>query len=154
MISLADRIKNLQAKINQAKTLGLSSSSSLAVKETTFTLPLQIVGTYIDATGGVWLCGASKIAYVHITPKSGRPSLIGLRLLTTGLGTKGFRIAKEYYEGVAPYTYRIYLDGGTNELDSLNRGQTLPIQNYSFKLLTTDDIDYRIEYKDVEIYHS
>lgn len=155
MNSFENKILGIKARINRFKTLGLSSSSSLAVAEKTITIPFQIIATRITGAGEVMDADSSKIAYVRINTNDNMPALVTLRLISpTSFGDRIIMTAKTLNDsGGARYCYRIAISGDTSDIAALNNGQTLPIINYTFKILTTSAISYSIHYVDTEVHY-
>ena len=49
------------------------------------------------------------------------------------------------------YNHRILIEGNDADLAALNRGETLPTVNYTFRIKMTSLFSYYIKYTDVEI---
>lgn len=155
MNSFSDRIRNIEARINRLKTLSLSSSSSLAVSYTTITMPFQIVATRITAQGEIMDCDSSKVAYVGISTADDAPALISLRLISpTSFGDRIIISARTIQNiGGHKYGYKFRIGGDDNDLQILRNGGTLPVVNYTFKIVATSSITYSITYEDFPIQH-
>lgn len=150
---LAMRIREVEARMNQLKTLGLSSSSSLAMSENQYTFQLQIIGTQFDSDGNVTEAGASKKGILKIRTQDRQPALLGIRYISPlNFGDRGIRIfpTLEKTDDFYNYCYSFYIYGDQDDIDALNNGQTLPTVSYTVKLLSTSVIEAAsIEYVNV-----
>lgn len=147
MNNFYSKIKNIEARINSAKTLGLSSSSSLSIVEKTFSVFLQIVPTRV-VSGEVLDCGSSQYFYIEISTENNMPALLGLRLLSPTSFTEELYVSKygaDYNN--FKYAYNILTFGSQRELDILNNGGTLPVVRYDFKIVSTSNITFTTRYE-------
>lgn len=155
MSNFSSKIKDIERRINQLKTLGLSSSSSLNIAEYEITLHFQIVATRIGAGGEVFDAGSSQEALIRITTKDNRPALICLRYISPlQIGARTIYIDETLMNiGNYDYAYNCVIFGDEADKQALQNGQTLPVQNYKYKILATSEItSINITYRDVPIY--
>lgn len=155
MSKFSEKIRNIEARMNRLKTLGLSSSSSLKISQTSITIPFQIIATRITPIGEIMDCNSSKVATIRISTADNAPALIAMRLIApTSFGNRIILTYKTLGNiGSSKYGYRIYIAGDDSDLQALRNGQTLPIINYTFKILATSNITCSINYEDFPITH-
>ena len=147
------RIKNIEARMNKLKTLGLSSSSSLSVDGTTFSVYLQIVPTRVDTiTGEVLDCASSRFCSVKIKTKNNENALFGLRLISPTNFTEYLYVEKIGANN-STYKYGFDIDTGGSQVerDILTNGGTLPVVEYRFKVVSTSEITLDIAYRNRDI---
>lgn len=152
MNNFSSRIRDIEARMNRAKTLSLASSSSLKISQTEITIPFQIVATRV-VSGEVLDCDSSKVAYVAISTANNAPALIAMRLISpTSFGDRIIINSRTLENiGNAKYGYKIRISGDDSDLQALNNGQTLPWENYKFKILATSEISLSIRYIDYSL---
>lgn len=147
--NFAQKIKSLEAQLNRLKTIGLSSSSSLAIKETPFTLSFQITpDVWFDEPYEVLSCSSSYNCYVRFTSTDSAPMLIGLRMVSpTEFGDRIIYTKKRIRsQNDSSLCYEIHVIGDSNDIARLNNHETLPVEQYQFKLLTTSEVTLQLEY--------
>lgn len=156
MNRFSEKIRNIEAKINNLKTLGLSSSSSLEVAEYTFSVNWKIIATTIGAGGEIFDVGASQYAYIRIRTKNNQPAFICLRYLSPiPFGEREIFNGKtlEKLGNSYNYGYQLYVNGDESDRQAIERGQSLPFQQYTFKIVSTAEItNINIIYEDHPIY--
>lgn len=153
MNNFASRIKNIEARMNNLKTIGLTSSSSLTVAEYTITVHFQIIATQIGAGGEIFDAGASQYAFINIQTKDSQNALI-CNWLTSPADVENRSIydAQVVIPGYK-YSYQLYVNANDDDVYRLERGETLPVRYYSFKFISTSEItSINITYEDVPIY--
>lgn len=142
--------------MNRLKTLSLSSSSSLSVIEYTITVSWKIIATRIGAGGEIFDVGASQEAHIRIKTKNSQAALLCIRYISPlQFGERQIFNAKSLYKigNDYDYCYDLYLYGDESDRQAIERGQILPYQNYTFKILSTSEItNINILYEDVPIY--
>lgn len=152
MNSFASRIKNIEARMNNLKTIGLTSSSSLRVAEYTITVHFQIIATWIGASGEIFGAGASQYAFVNIQTKDSQNAFICNWLTApANLENRDVYDAQVVIPGYK-YSYQLHVKANDDDISRLERGETLPVRNYSFKFVSTSEIaSINITYEDVPI---
>ena len=142
------KIKDIESRINQLKTHGLMSSSSLGAVEKDVTTSFQIVAT-ASSGGTVTKCASSQTAYVRISTVDGKPALVCMYISSpTDFGKRtlnNYRTTENL--GDYQYCYSIDLTGDENDLAALNRGETLPWTNYTFRFVATSNFNFDIYYE-------
>ena len=156
MNSFSERIRAIEAKLNQLKTQGLSSSSSLEVAEYTITVNWQIIAIRIGSGGEIFEVGASKDAYVRVRTKDRQPALICMRYISPlnfGERSIGQWRSLHYIGNNYDYCFDLYMYGDENDRQAIEGGQTLPTETYTFKILSTSELTgIDILYEDHPIY--
>lgn len=152
MGSFTSRIKGIEARINNLKTSGLTSSSSLTVAEYTITVHFQIIATWIGASGEIFGAGGSQRALVNIQTKNSQNAFICNWLIApVNLENRDIFDAQVVIPGYK-YSYDLYVSANDDDIRRLERGEILPVRNYSFKFVSTSEItSINITYEDVEI---
>lgn len=158
MNSFGSKIKDIEARINRLRTLGVSSSSSLAIAEYTVKINWKIIAIRIGASGEIFEVGASQYAYVRIHTKNNQPALLNFQYISPlNFGERNIFNGKTLENLGSNYNYGIllYMYGDENDRRAIEQGQTLPTQTYTFKILSTSEItSIDIVYKDHPIYDS
>lgn len=147
--SFYQKIRGIEAQLNRLKTIGLSSSSSLAIKEIPFTLSFQITpDSEVYEPYEVLSCSSSYNCYVRFSTPDSEPALVGLRLLSpTSFGNRVIYTRKRIRSLTdSSLCYEIHVLGDSNDTARLNNHETLPVENYDFKLLTTSNATISLEY--------
>lgn len=147
--NFADKIKNVEARLNYLKTLGLSSSSSLAVKEIDVSLHFQITPeTWTTSPYEVLTSSSSHNCYVKIGTASSAPALAGLRLVSPTTFGRRLIYTRKRIRSLNDDTlcFEIHVIGDENDTARLNNGEVLPHEYYDFKILTTANETVNIEY--------
>lgn len=155
MNSFASKIKNIESRLNKLKTLGLSSSSSLAVRGYELSLNFQIVATRTGSGGEVFDTGASQRAYVRLRTKNNSSALTCIRYISPlNVGAR-ILYSQPTLANIQDYNYEyiFYINGDEADRAAIQGGQTLPVQTYKYKILSTSEITgIDIRYEDATIY--
>lgn len=147
------KIRNIEARMNKLKSIGLSSSSSITIKEVSCSVYLKIIPTRVDEiTGEVLDCGSSQFCSIKIRTKNNESALFGMRLVSPTTFTQYLYVNK-IGGGDNTYKYGFDIDviGSQTELDILTNGGTLPVVEYKFKIIGTSDFSINITYRDREL---
>lgn len=140
-MNLYSRVKDIEARMNRLKTIGLSSSSSLTLTRKNIVLPVKIIPLR-TVSGEVLECGADRVAWVQIT--TDKPAFVAMYITDTTPLHGSRPIGNNQYFVDGKYTYRIEVYGSNDDLDSLNRGVVLPTEYYSFSFYCTSNFTYSI----------
>lgn len=147
----SERIINIEAQLNKLKTLGIMSSSSLGVSSIDIVIPFQIIATRV-VSGEVLDCYSSKYANINLRTNDGSAALFSIEFISPNLENRRM-IQWDWISEESGYQYnhRILIEGNDADLAALNRGETLPTVNYTFRIKMTSLFSYYIKYTDVEI---
>ena len=150
--TFSGRIRVIEAQLNKLKTLGTSSSSSLGTSTVDITIPFQIIATR-TVSGEVLECYSSKYANINLKTNDGSPALFSVEFISPlNFGNRRI-ITWDWISEETSYQYnhRICIEGNEEDLAALNRGQTLPVVNWKFRIKMTSLFSYYIKYEDYDI---
>lgn len=146
----SSKIKNIEARLNRLKTLGLSSSSSLSVASNDITIPFQIIGT-VYSGGHITSAESSKMAYVRI--KTNVPAFAAIELVSPLDFGDRIISTERTLENVEDYDYcyRIRIYGTSDDAQYLDEGGSFSPINYTFRFLTTAEAQFNVIMVDTPI---
>jgi hypothetical protein len=135
MNSFAERIRSIEAKMNQLKTFGLSSSSSVTTTSKTVTVPMQIVPYKINYE---WDACAGQYSYrirVNWTNASGLCSLYIKS--PANLQGRSYNISR-LTDSSFHTEFGVEINAGsTQDLDIFNGGGSVPQFNLVLEIVAT-----------------
>lgn len=135
MNSFAERIRSIEAKMNQLKTFGLSSSSSVSTTSKTVTVPMQIVPYKINYE---WDACAGQYSYrirVNWTNASGLCSLYIKS--PANLQGRSYNISR-LTDSSFHTEFGVEINAGsTQDLDVFNSGGSVPQFNLVLEIVAT-----------------
>lgn len=147
MNSFSSRIKDIEARLIKLKTLGLSSASSLTIAKKNLTVRFQVVPQR-TVGGEVLDCGSSKVAYIIVTPINNPVALAVMYLRDLNSLYNDRYYGTNYYYSGGSYIFRVVIYGSSDDLRRLNNGETLPVENYNFRIDCSSDFNYSVIYED------
>lgn len=152
MADFYSKIRNIEAQLNKLKSVGLTSSSSLGVAYQDVTMPVQIIATDI-VSGVVYECGSSKRINIHLQPVNGQPEIVSNEIISPANLENRAVIKWRWLSNEAGYKYwlRIWIRGSHDDLDALNRGETIPPLNFVFRIKMTSQFSSKVVFEDVDI---
>lgn len=146
MQTFANRLKEIEREINELKTQGLRSSSSLAVTERTITVTIQIVGYTVNYTNDH--CAGQSAALIKLTPDDGK-SMLSMACIASNaneLRGRGVMLEKVVINGETGYEFRIYA-GSPTDLTTIQGGGTISPITFTIKIYATSEFTPTLTYR-------
>ena len=126
MITFTTRIKDLEREINELKTHGLRSSSSLALAEHAVSVTMQIVGYTVSFQND--RCAGQSAALIKLTPQDGK----SIRKVPIG--------------GQIGYEFQI-ISGSPTDLSTIQGGSSIPPITFDIKIYATSEFTPTLTYR-------
>lgn len=146
MITFTTRIKDLEREINELKTHGLRSSSSLALAEHAISVTMQIVGYSVNYLNDH--CAGQSTALIKLTPDDGKSMLTMACVASNSDELKGRRVVlrKVPIGGQIGYEFQI-ISGSPTDLSTIQGGSSIPPITFDIKIYATSEFTPTLTYR-------
>lgn len=146
MITFANRLKEIEREINELKTQGLRSSSSLAMTERTITITQQIVGYTVSYTNDN--CAGQSAALIKLTPNDGKSMLTMACVASNSNELIGRRVVlrKIVINGGIGYEFCIIV-GSPSDLATIQGGGSISPITFDIKIYATSEFSTTLTYR-------
>lgn len=146
MITFTTRIKDLEREINELKTHGLRSSSSLALAEHAVSVTMQIVGYSVNYLNDH--CAGQSAALIKLTPQDGKSMLTMACVASNSDELKGRRVVlrKVPIGGQIGYEFQI-IAGSPTDLSTIQNGGSIPAMSFTLKIYATSEFTPTLTYR-------
>lgn len=146
MQTFADRLKEIEREINELKTQGLRSSSSLALTERTINITMQIVGYSVSYLNDH--CAGQYTALIKLTPDDGKSMLTMACVASNSNELIGRRVAlrKIPIGGQIGYEFQI-IAGSPTDLSIIQNGGSIPAMSFMLKIYATSEFTPTLTYR-------
>ena len=146
MITFTTRIKDLEREINELKTHGLRSSSSLALAEHAVSVTMQIVGYTVSFQND--RCAGQSAALIKLTPPDGKSMLTMACVASNSNELKGRRVVlrKVPIGGQIGYEFQI-ISGSPTDLSTIQGGSSIPPITFEIKIYATSEFTPTLTYR-------
>lgn len=146
MITFANRLKEIEREINELKTQGLRSSSSLALTSRTITITQQIVGYTVNYPNDN--CAGQSAALIKLTPDDGKSMLTMACVASNSNELIGRRVVlrKIVIDGGIGYEFRI-VDGSRSDLATIQGGGSIPALTFDIEIYATSEFSATLTYR-------
>lgn len=146
MTNLDKYLMELERELNELKTDGWKSSSSLAVAEKSVSINQQIVGYTVNYTNDH--CASQSAAIIEIIPSDSKNMLTGITLKGNGSQLVGryATIIPTIKNGHNAYEFR-FLSGSASDLTTIQGGGTIPAITLEFIISGTSEFTTNTTYR-------
>lgn len=145
MTNLDQYLIGLERELNELKTDGFKSSSSLAVIEKTITITQQIVGYTVNYTNDN--CASKSAAVIEIIPNDGKAMLTSIAVGTGSqyLVHRMASLTQRLVNGHNAYEFR-FMSGSASDLATIQGGGTIPTMTIELTITGTSDFTTNLTY--------
>ena len=146
VMTFAKKMKEIEREINELKTHGLRSSSSLALTSRSISVTQQIVGYTVNYPNDN--CAGQSAALIKLTPDDGKSMLTMACIASNSNELIGRRIVlrKIVIDGGIGYEFRI-VAGSPSDLATIQGGGSIPAITFDIEIYATSEFSATLTYR-------